>query len=389
LTGWQWFGIVVSEQMFTRILEGSMGLTSTLLRSRAVAALTSPHGVDRYLEQVNPMWAAHEVRARIVGVHREVDVPGHPPVATITLQPTSTWRGHRAGQHVQLGVEPDEGAGAHRRHVRVFSVSSAESRAGDRFTITLRANPDGLVSRYLVERAEPGTMVHLSQAEGDFVLPDGPDSRVPEHLMLISGGSGITPVMSMLRSLQRRTHRGRVTFVHYAQSPEHQIYGDELEMIRRSGHGVDVHLLHPELGDPALSPAWLERLVPGYRDVPTWACGPAPLIEAVQAAYAGSEALRVEYFKPPRTTSGDAAGQVEFTRSGKAAANSGASLLEQAEALGLRPEFGCRMGICFSCTSRKSEGTVRNVLTGEQSSLPDEDIRICVSAPVGDCAVDL
>ena len=360
-----------------------MGLTSTLLRSRAVAALTSPHGVDRYLEQVHPMWAVHEVRARIVEVHREVDVPGHPPVATLTLQPTSTWRGHRAGQHVQLGVEPHDGAGAHRRHVRVFSVSSPDSRHGDRFTITLRANPEGLVSRYLVERARPGTMVHLSQAEGDFVLPD----RVPDHVVLISGGSGITPVMSMLRSLQRRTHRGRITFLHYAQSPEHQIYADELRAI--TGHGIEVRLLHPELGDPALSPAYLERLVPGFRDVPTWACGPAPLVEAVRGAYGDSPELRVEYFKPPRTATGEAEGSVEFARSGATAANSGASLLEQAEELGLRPEHGCRMGICFSCVSRKREGTVRNVLTGEQSSLPDEDIRICVSAPVGDCVVDL
>jgi len=358
-----------------------MGVTQTVLRSRALAALTSPHGVDRYLEQVNPMWASREVRARIVDVHREVDVPGHPPVATLTLQPTSTWQGHRAGQHVQLGVE----IGGARRTTRVFSVSSPDSRPGDRFTITLRANPDGLVSRYLVERAEAGTMVHLSQAEGDFVLPD----HVPDHIVLISGGSGITPVMSMLRSLQRRTHRGRITFLHYAQSPEHQIFAEELDMIRRSGHGIEVRLLHPELGDPALSPAYLERMVPHYRDVPTWACGPAPLIEAVHGAYGDSEALKVEYFKPPRTTSGDADGSVEFSRSGQEAANTGAPLLEQAEAVGLTPEFGCRMGICFSCTSRKSEGTVRNILTGEESSLPDEDIRICVSAPVGDCVVDL
>ncbi len=363
-----------------------MSLTAPLgrrvLRSRALAALTSPHGVDRYLEQINPMWAATEVRARIVEVHREVDVPGHPPVATLTLQPTGTWRGHRAGQHVQLGVEVD---GA-RRTTRVFTISSPDSHAGDRFTVTLRANPDGVVSRYLAERAQPGTMVHLSQAQGEFVLPD----RVPEHIVLISGGSGITPVMSMLRSLQRRTHRGRITFLHYAQSPEHQIFAEELDDVRRSGHGVDVHLLHPELGDPNLSPAFLERLVPGYREVPTWACGPAPMIQAVQAAYDGSEALAVEYFKPPRTAgSGEAAGDVAFSRSGQQAANTGASLLEQAEALGLRPEFGCRMGICFTCTSRKTEGTVRNVLTGEESSLPDEDIRICVSAPVGDCTVDL
>jgi ferredoxin-NADP reductase len=362
-----------------------MGLATSILRSRTLAALASPHGVDRYLEQVNPMWAAHEVRARVVDVRREVDVAGHPPVATITLQPTSTWRGHRAGQHVQLGVQPPGKAAGARRTTRVFTISSPDSRPGDRFTVTLRANPDGVVSRYLAERAAPGTIVHLSQAQGEFVLPD----RVPEHIVLISGGSGITPVMSMLRSLQRRTHRGRVTFVHYAQSPEHLIFAAELDEIRRSGHGIDLHLLHPELGDPNLSPAYLERLVPGYRDLPTWACGPAPLIEAVRGAYGESEQLRIEYFQPPRTSGTSPEGDVAFTRSGLEAPSTGAPLLEQAEALGLTPEFGCRMGICFSCVSRKSEGTVRNVLTGEESSLPDEDIRICVSAPVGDCVVDL
>ncbi len=358
-----------------------MSITQTMLRSRVVEALASPHGVDRYLEIVNPMWAAHEVRARIVDITREVEAPGHPPVATITFQPTSTWRGHRAGQHVQLGVEVD---GA-RRTTRVFTISSPDSKAGDRFTITLRANPDGVVSRYLVERARVGTMVHLSQAQGDFVLPD----QVPDHIVFITGGSGITPAMSMLRSLQRRTHRGRITFLHYAQSPQHQIFAAELEEVRRSGYGTDVHLLHPELGDPALSPAYLERLVPGYRDVPTWACGPAPLMEAVHGAYDGADALRVEYFKPPKVSTGKVEGDVAFTRTGTTAANSGATLLEQAEAAGLTPAFGCRMGICFSCTATKKEGTVRNVLTGETSSLPDEEIRICVSTPEGDCSVEL
>lgn len=367
----------------------------TLLRSRVVEALASPHGVDRYLEIVNPMWAAREVRARIVDIHREVDVPGHPPVATITLQPTSTWGGHRAGQHVQLGVDLP---GA-KRTTRVFTVSSSDSKPGDRFTITVRANPDGLgvppaerigdfsggVSKYLVEQATIGTLVHLSQAQGEFVLPD----RMPEHVVFITGGSGITPAMSMLRSLQQRTHRGRITFLHYAQSPEHQIFAEELSDIRTTGYGVDVHLLHPELGDPALTPMFLEKLVPGYRDVPTWACGPAPLIEAVQAAYADSEALQLEYFKPPRTSNGQAGGEVLFARSGRSVPNTGEPILVQAEAAGLTPQSGCRMGICFSCPTRKSEGTVRNILTGETSSLPDEEVRICISAPEGDCTVDL
>ncbi len=358
-----------------------MSITTTVLRSRVVEALASPHGVDRYLEIVNPMWAAREVRARIVDIHREVDVPGHPPVATITLQPTSTWDGHRAGQHVELSVDLP---GA-KRTTRVFTISSADSKKGERFTITMRANPDGQVSKYLVEQATIGTVVHLSQAKGDFVLPD----RMPEHAVFITGGSGITPAMSMLRSLQMRTHRGRITFLHYAQSPEHQIFADELADVRTTGYGVDVHLLHPELGDPALTPMFLEKLIPGYREVPTWGCGPAPLIEAVQAAYDGSDALQVEYFKPPKVGGGPVSGEILFTRSGKSVPNTGESILDQAEAAGLTPESGCRMGICFSCPTRKAEGTVRNILTGETSSLPDEDIRICVSAPEGDGAVEI
>ena len=360
-----------------------MGLTTTILRSRAVAALTSPHGVDRYLEQVNPMWAAHEVRARIVDVHREVDVPGHPPVATITLQPTSTWRGHRAGQHVQLGVEVD---GA-RRTTRVFTISSPDSRRGDRFTITLRANPDGVVSQ-LPRRARRARHdgPPLAGRRASSCCP----TRCPSTSLFISGGSGITPVMSMLRSLQRRTHRGRVTFLHYAQSPEHQIFAAELDEIRRSGHGIDVHLLHPELGDPNLSPAYLERLVPGYRDVPTWACGPAPMIEAVQAAYDGSDALRVEYFKPPRT-SGTAPPRATSRSRGPARRRRTPAppCSSRPRRSGSRPSSAAGWASASPAPPARREGTVRNVLTGEESSLPDEDIRICVSAPVGDCVVEL
>jgi len=358
-----------------------VSITGTILRSRAMAALTSPHGVDRYLEQINPMWAAHDVRARLVDRHLEVDVPGAPPVATLTFQPTSSWSGHRAGQYVQLGVEIN---GA-RRTTRCFTVSSPDSHAGDRFTVTLRANPDGKVSRYLVQDAPIGQLVHLSQAAGDFTLPD----RVPGHVLFITGGSGITPAMSMLRSLLRRTHRGRVTFLHYAQSPEHQIFRDELAEIATAGYGIDLHLVYPEAGGRFFTPMELERLVPDFRSVDTWACGPAGLIEKVQAAYDGSDALRVEYFKTPIVSAGSAEGDLTFTRAGTTAANTGATLLEQAEAAGLTPVFGCRMGICFSCTSTKKEGTVRNILTGETSSLPDEQIRICVSRPEGDCAVEL
>src|SRR6478609_6745960 len=186
----------------------TMTITERILGSRTLAALTQPHGVDRYLELVNPMWAAKEVRGRVVDVVRETD--GEHPVATLTIEPTNTWRGHRAGQYVQVGVEVN---GA-RRTTRGFSISSAESNPGEQFTITVRAHDEAKpgqqrVSRFLVREAKPGQILHLSQAQGDFTLSESPATPTNNHLLMISGGSGITPVMAQVRTLLRYGYDGR------------------------------------------------------------------------------------------------------------------------------------------------------------------------------------
>ena len=283
-----------------------MGLTTTILRSRAVAALTSPQGVDRYLEQVNPMWAAHEVRARIVDVHREVDVPGHPPVATITLQPTVDLAGppRRPARPARRRDRrrPPYDAGLHDLQPRLAATATG-SRSPCAPTRTASSRS------YLVERADARARWSTSrQAQGEFVLPD----QVPEHVLFISGGSGITPVMSMLRSLQRRTHRGRVTFLHYAQSPEHQIFAAELDddpplrpRHRRAPAAPRARRPEPVAGVPRAAACRATATCP------TWACGPAPMIEAVQAAYDGSDgaprrvlpAAAHRPARPPRATS--------------------------------------------------------------------------------------
>src|SRR5690348_8626031 len=140
-----------------------MPITHRILASRTLSALATPHGVDRYLELINPMWAATEVRARVVDVVRENPNSAGAEVATLTLQPTSTWRGHRAGQYLKVGVELP---GSARRLTRCFSISSAASLPGERFTLTIRANDEGQVSRFLVNEATPGQMLHLTQADG-------------------------------------------------------------------------------------------------------------------------------------------------------------------------------------------------------------------------------
>jgi ferredoxin-NADP reductase len=263
-----------------------------IVRSRIAAALASPHRVDHYLSRIDPMWAAHEVRARVVDVRRETDTPGA-PVATLTLQPTATWRGHRAGQYVQVGLDLP---GSARRLTRCFSVSSPASGAGEEITLTVRAHAEGQVSKRLVD-AEPGLLLHLSQAQGSFTLPVSPATPGIDPLLLITGGSGITPAMSMLRTLLRDGYDGRagrpVTFLHYARSPEDQIFAGELARIAEDDNDVSVHLRH---GDALFSELELRRLAPGFRETDTWACGPAGMMALVRAAYGESPRLRLEHF---------------------------------------------------------------------------------------------
>jgi stearoyl-CoA 9-desaturase NADPH oxidoreductase len=361
-------------------------LARRLLGSALADALTTPHGVDRYVELVRPAFSLHEVRAEVVAVRRATQRS-----VTLTLRPNDNWQGFRAGQFVRLSTEID---GV--RHTRTYSPASSE-HTRDLLELTAHAQPDGAVSPFLRERARPGMVVALSQAEGDFALPDAR----PAAVLLISGGSGITPVMAMLRTLCEEGHGGPVAFLHYARDEHDVAYAEQLAAL--AARHPNVRLLRgysraPQAGELCgrFDRSHLRAAGIDPAQALTFACGPTALVEAVAATWAEDdldERLYVERFAPPAPApvdpDGVVAGSVRFARSGREAPSSGAPLLDQAEAAGLTPKSGCRMGICHTCTCRKLEGAVRDVRTGEISSTPDELIQICVNAPVGDVTLDI
>ena len=368
-----------------------MGLVRTALGSRPVRALTSPRTVDDYLDQIHPMLAVDAVRARVVEVRRETGA-----ASTVELRPNGAWKGFAPGQHVQFGIEVDG-----TRKVRVFSVSSSAATGRRRFTVSVKAHPDGYVSQFLHRELQPGTLVHLSQAQGEFVLPQS----VPDHVLLLSGGSGITPVMSMARTLRDRGHRGRITFVHYARSREDEMFTPELDRLAEELADATVERVYTREPEPGarlegrFRADHLRRLGVDPTTTPTWVCGPAGLIATVRDVYAeiGADAqLHSEYFKVPTVdpalleqNAATATGTLTFESSGTSADNSGATILEQAEAAGLTPEYGCRMGVCNTCAVKKLGGAVRHVVSGEINARTDETVKVCVTVPVGDVAVAL
>jgi ferredoxin-NADP reductase len=345
-----------------------------VLLSPLVDLLTGPHGVDRYTELVAPTWTTGDARAKIVAVRRQT-----PRSVTLTLEPNRAFTGFRAGQHINLTVEIDG-----RRRTRPYSPASAEGAA--HIELTVGRHDGGLVSNYLYEHARPGMVVGLDSVGGEFVLP----SQRPRRILFVSGGSGITPVMSMLRTLRAEGFTGEVAFIHYARTVQEACYRSELAAMpgMKVLHGYTRTTAGSDL-DGRFGPEHLAAAMPDPGDdTAVFVCGPPALVEAVRAHCAN---VRSESFVPPvvDVAAEASGGSVTFADSGLEVTDDGRPLLEQAEAAGLTPESGCRMGICHSCTRRKTRGAVKNLITGAVSSAEQEDVQICVSIPVGDVDIAL
>ncbi|MGH3876952.1 MAG: ferredoxin reductase [Actinophytocola sp.] len=356
-------------------------------RARRLAALAeallTPHGADRYLELINPMLVRGEIRGEVTDVRRQTG-----DTVTLTMRPSRAWRGFTAGQYVRVSVDID---GV--RRTRCYSPAGSQHRTDGLLELTIKADPQGLVSRHLNRNTVPGTVFGLSQPDGGFTMPE----RRPERVLLVSGGSGITPVLSMLRTLVDEGHPGEITFLHYANDAQDVLYRAELAGLAERHPGLRVVLAYTATDAGAdlrgfFSAEHLAHAAPWYREAQTYLCGPKPLMDSVRELFGAeglSERLHTEEFTPPALTfdAADATGQIRFAHSGKEFANSGKPLLAQAEDAGLRPEHGCRMGICFSCTKVKTSGRVRNAKSGEVSGEENEEIQLCISVPVGDVEI--
>jgi len=356
-----------------------------LLAAPIVRTFLDEHVFDFYARQLGPQLSLNRILARVEAIRPEAR-----DALSFVLRPNPNWRGFRAGQHVQLTVEID---GV--RHTRVYSPSNAPA-AGDTVTLTVKRHPGGRVSGYLHERVAVGDIVELSQAFGDFVLPD----RVPAKLLMIAGGSGITPLMAMLRDLLVHGTDTDIVFANYAHTHRDLIFADELAWLGERHSNLHLHFgvtavsaLPGELSG-RFSGGHLDRIVSDPAERRTLVCGPRGLLDTVNALWEDRgypESPRGEAFTPAVVAAtGTHDIVLRFARSfTDVRGDTGVPLLVQAETAGLRPRSGCRMGICHSCTCRKQSGAVKNLLSGAITAEPDEDIRLCISVPVSDVTLDL
>jgi len=381
----------------TQTLE-SKALSGSRLRDLA-ARLTTPLLPDDYLQLVNPLWSSRELRARVEAVVPQGPDPDNADAATLVLRPGWGWTfDHQPGQFIGIGVQVGG-----RWHWRSYSLTTPATGSADTLEITVKAMPEGFLSGHLVRGVAPGTVVRLAAPQGEFVLPDPP----PAEILFLAAGSGVTPIVAMLRTLDRRTADGRhampdVVLVHSAPDADRMLFRDELRPLADRHPGVRIveHFTR-EQGRLSLdSPADLDSVCPDWRNRATWACGPEAMLDAAEQLWDRqgiAEQLRLERFAATLTGGGEA-GDVTFSKSGKTVPVDGATtLLDAGERSGIAMPAGCRMGICHTCVVPLVEGTVRDLRTGTEHHVDAHagaersgrsvQVQTCVSAAVGDCVL--
>jgi ferredoxin-NADP reductase len=352
------------------------------LRDRVLklaAFITTPLLPEDYLDLVDPLRNGADLRGRIEAIRHETR-----DAATVVIRPGRSWRPHIPGQYVRIGIDVD---GV--RQWRAYSITSDLTRTDGCISVTVKAIPGGKVSNHLVHRATPGTIVQLDQATGDFRLP----AQVPSKALFVTAGSGITPVMGILRNHPELTDSGNDTvLVHSAPTAEDVVFGPELRRMAAEGR-IRLVEQHTDT-DGMLDAAALAALVPDLSERATWACGPVGMLEALEAHWESAgiaDRLFTERFRPTVLVTSEG-GTVSFTKNGTTVEADGATpILDAAEEAGVLMPSGCRMGVCYGCVLPLREGAVRDLRNGELTTAAPGDgvlIQTCVSAAAGTCHID-
>ena len=354
---------------------------------RVAEAASSPLVPADFLDLFAPLRRGAELRGRVVSVHPETK-----DAATLLIKPGADWAGHVPGQYLRLGIDVN---GV--RQWRAYSLTHGP-RPDGLISITVKAVPDGLVSHHVVHDCKPGTLVHLEQAQGEFVLPEGGGK-----LLFVTAGSGITPVIGMLRNLFPSTDSGvlrlkrsanyDIVVLHVAPSRPDSIFRRDLQALHDAGAIRLVARYDDEHG--LLDLDRLTELVPDLGARTTFGCGPSGLLDALAAHHdrAGLK-LFTEQFRTTRIADPGEGGTVRFESNDVVVeAPGGSPILDAAEAAGVLMPSGCRMGICYGCVLPLKEGSVRDLRTGAvTTAVPGEGpaikVQTCINAAAGDCHLD-
>jgi ferredoxin-NADP reductase len=273
--------------------------------------------------------------------------------------------------------------------VRCYSMSSSPDTS-DPFTTTVKRVPEGRMSNWMNDTLAPGDTIDVLRPSGLFVLHDH-----DTPIVAFAGGSGITPVISIVKTALATTER-RIVLVYANRHQDGVIFADDLERLQSTASGrLTVHH-HLDADRGFLDAVQCAAFVGEDTDADFYICGPAPYMDVVEAGLSTLDVPQkqvfIERFELPAAAPPDVAPAEASTESVviKLASaeqtvkyQSGDTILETARRGGMNPPFSCEQGNCATCMAQLDEGTVRmrvnNALTPEE--VEEGWILTCQSLP--------
>jgi glycine betaine catabolism B len=351
----------------------------------------------------NHEWVNGDLMVRCVRITDETpdtktfSFVAHPPVR-FSYQP---------GQFVTLELNINEES-----VLRSYSISSPPSRPHT-LEITVKRVPSGIVSNWLHDRLKVGDSLQLSGSFGQFTCAPKP----PQKLLLISAGSGITPMMSMARWIADLVLPVDIVFYHCARTPQDIAFRQELELMsaRLPNFHLALSVTRSPLGQSwygltsRLTPTVLHSIAPDFLERAVYVCGPQSFMQATHDLLTELEfpmqnyseesfgaALKTTPVTPstpqPSRDTDRQSPLVVFSQSAKEIAGDGTeSILELAEQEGIKIRSGCRQGVCGACKKRKLEGRVNYTAKPNALEPSDRDagyVLTCVACPIGRVVIE-
>jgi stearoyl-CoA 9-desaturase NADPH oxidoreductase len=371
-----------SEPMNARMIPSPKSPTSRA--KRLLKPVVAPSVFDFWASRLNPVWSWERPLARVVA--RE---EASRDAVTLVLKPNRHWRGFQPGQHLNLSAEINGS-----QVTRSYSLTGP-ARADGRIAVTVKGIEGGKLSQYLCREARVGDVLELGVAFGDMTLPERLDGR----WLFLAAGSGITPLMAMVRELAAQAMPVPLDLVYWARNRDELCFAAELRALAAAHANFNVHfVLTREAalieGESCgrIDRALVDSLLDDASERHVLACGPGGFVDIARSLFsAGAPTFHAEAFTPPpRVVEESGNVQVTLAASGRTlTVPRGQSLLTALEAEGLRPASGCRMGICNTCSCGKSSGTTRNLNTGDLAGEPVSALKLCISSAVSDLVLDL
>lgn len=327
---------------------------------------------DFLLSEINPKFSMSAIKAKVVAVKEETN-----DTKTFVLSPNWLWKGFVAGQHIPVTVEI-----AGRRVTRFYSLSSGPKEKY--ISITVKRQQGGLVSNYLNQKTQVGDILELGKPSGDFIM----DIKAPKSLLLLAGGSGVTPIHSILKQLESNKYDGDVTLLYFVRTSEDIILKSSLESLEKNNSWLTIHYIFSDEKKEGfeygfLSDEIVSKLVKNQNERAVYVCGPGPMQQKALSMFV-SNPIKSELFLLPsqilNKVKKEGTVEVTLSLSHKTLQLKGErSILEELEEQGIYPQSGCRMGICHTCVCKKTSGAVTDISNGELSELGEENIQLCVS----------